>query len=55
MSDNTQKKNTKQYYKNVPGFRVASGFPITKGDLKGKTIDYSMATDEGQGLSLIHI
>jgi|TARA_B100000123_G_scaffold63572_1_gene44676 hypothetical protein len=51
MADNTQKKNTKQYYKNVPGFRVASGFPITKGDLKGKTIDYSMVTDEGQGIA----
>ena len=47
--ENLQKPDSKQYYKNVPGFRVSSGFEVTKGDLKGETIDYALVTDEIQG------
>ena len=53
MSDNIDKQTpkTKEHYANYPGFRVASGIKIPDGDLKGKYIDYSVMTDEVQGIA----
>ena len=50
-----QQQDTQEYYGNYPNFRVASGIKIPDGDLKGEYVDYSVTTDNLQGLSLIHI
>ena len=62
MSDaNLQKPNSKITTENKLGFRVTSGVTLTDGELKNEVTDYTLFTDEGQGiawyknLSLIHI
>lgn len=47
----TQKPTTKEYFRNYPGFRIESGNRITEGELKGKTVDVSIHTDEAQGFA----
>ena len=44
-----QQTDTKEYYGNYPGFRIASGIKIPDGELQGKYVDLEMITDEGQG------
>ena len=53
MSDNIDKQTpkTKEYYANYPGFRITSGIKIPDGDLKGKYTDFSVMTDEIQGIA----
>ena len=53
MSENIDKQTpkTKEYYANYPGFRVTSGIKIPDGDLKGKYTDFSVMTDESQGIA----
>ena len=53
MSDNIDKQTpkTKEYHSTYPGFRVTSGIKIPDGDLKGKYTDYSVMTDEIQGIA----
>ena len=53
MSDNKDKQTpkTKEYHSTYPGFRVTSGIKIPDGDLKGKYTDYSVMTDEIQGIA----
>ena len=53
MSDNldVQTTTTKEYYANFPNHRVAAGIKIPDGDLKGKYIDYSVMTDNIQGIA----
>ena len=46
-----QNSKTKEYYGNFPGYRVTSGIKIPDGDLKGKYVDYSVMTDESQGIA----
>ena len=45
----SQKSN--EYFRNDIGFRVTSGVKITDGDLQGEYTDYSLVTDELQGIS----
>tara|TARA_B100000902_G_scaffold240702_1_gene227986 strand:+ start:13261 stop:13830 length:570 start_codon:yes stop_codon:yes gene_type:complete len=47
----TQKPTTKEYFRNYPGFRIESGVLIESGELKGKTTDFSVVTDQTQGFS----
>ena len=47
----TQETTTLEYYRNYPGFRIESGVLIEDGELKGKTSDISIITDEGQGFA----
>ena len=53
MSDNIDKQtpSTKEYHSTYPGFRVTSGIKIPDGDLKGKYTDFSVMTDEIQGIA----
>ena len=59
LPEDVQQVDTKEYVANYPGFRTYAGVKLPDGDLKGKVVDLSMYTDEGQGwayyLSLIHI
>ena len=49
----TQKPTTKEYFRNYPGFRIESGNRINDGELKGKTVDVSIVTDELKDLHII--
>ena len=51
MALDKQEKDTQEYYGNYPNFRVASGIKIPDGDLKGKYTDFSVMTDEIQGIA----
>ena len=52
MSDlDKQQQDTQEYYGNYPNFRVASGIKIPDGDLKGEHVDYSVTTDNLQGIA----
>ena len=46
-----QQQKTQEYYGNYPNFRVASGIKIPDGDLKGEYVDYSVTTDNLQGMA----
>jgi len=46
-----QSVQTKEYIANYPGFRIHSGITVPDGDMKGRVVDLSMYTDEGQGWS----
>ena len=46
-----QQPKTQEYYGNYPNFRVASGIKIPDGDLKGEYVDYSVTTDNLQGMA----
>ena len=46
-----QQQDTQEYYGNYPNFRVASGIKIPDGDLKGEYVDYSVTTDNLQGIA----
>ena len=51
MSLDKQQKDTQEYYGNYPNFRIASGIKIPDGDLKGEYVDYSVTTDNLQGMA----
>ena len=52
MSDaNLQKPNSKITTENKLGFRVTSGVTLTDGELKNEVTDYTLFTDEGQGIA----
>ena len=46
-----QQQDTQEYYGNYPNFRVASGIKIPDGDLKGEYVDWSVTTDNLQGIA----
>ena len=46
-----QQQKTQEYYGNYPNFRIASGIKIPDGDLKGEYVDYSVTTDNLQGMA----
>ena len=46
-----QQPKTQEYYGNYPNFRIASGIKIPDGDLKGEYVDYSVTTDNLQGMA----
>ncbi|MBA86794.1 MAG: hypothetical protein CMB29_01840 [Euryarchaeota archaeon] len=46
-----QQQDTQEYYGNYPNFRVASGIKIPDGDFKGEYVDYSVTTDNLQGMA----
>ena len=48
--ENLQQPTSKFYTSNKQGFRVTSGVTLTDGELKNETTDYTMYTDEGQGI-----
>ena len=49
LPEDVQQVDTKEYVANYPGFRTYAGVKLPDGDLKGKVVDLSMYTDEGQG------
>ena len=49
--DNIQKPSSKITTENKLGFRVTSGVTLTDGELKNEVTDYTMFTDEGQGIA----
>ena len=49
--ENTTTPKIKKYFENKPGFRVTSGIVLTDGELKNHTTDYSVYTDEYQGIA----
>ena len=51
MALDKQEQDTQEYYGNYPNFRVASGIKIPDGDLKGEYVDYSVTTDNLQGIA----
>ena len=50
-ADNIQKPSSKITTENKLGFRVTSGVTLTDGELKNEVTDYTMFTDEGQGIA----
>ena len=48
--ENLQEPKSKFYTSNKQGFRVTSGIVLTDGELKNEITDYTMYTDEGQGI-----
>ncbi len=46
-----QNKESQEWFKNNIGFRETSGVKITDGDLQGEYTDYSLVTDEKQGIA----
>ena len=48
--ENLQQPDSKFYTSNKQGFRVTSGIVLTDGELKNEVTDYTMYTDEGQGI-----
>ena len=53
MALDKQQKDTQEYYGNYPNFRIASGIKIPDGDLKGEYVDYSVTTDNLQGMACL--
>ena len=49
--DNIQKPSSKITTENKLAFRVTSGVTLTDGELKNEVTDYTMFTDEGQGIA----
>ena len=49
-NENLQQPDSKFYTSNKQGFRVTSGIVLTDGELKNEVTDYTMYTDEGQGI-----
>ena len=49
--DNIQKPSSKITTENKLRFRVTSGVTLTDGELKNEVTDYTMFTDEGQGIA----
>ena len=49
--ENLQEPKSKFYTSNKQGFRVTSGIVLTDGELKNEITDYTMYTDEGQGIA----
>tara|TARA_Y100000114_G_scaffold90742_1_gene84252 strand:+ start:4975 stop:5553 length:579 start_codon:yes stop_codon:yes gene_type:complete len=49
--DNIQKPSSKITTENKLGFRITSGVTLTDGELKNEVTDYTMFTDEGQGIA----
>ena len=49
--DNIQKPSSKITTEKKLGFRVTSGVTLTDGELKNEVTDYTMFTDEGQGIA----
>ena len=49
--DNIQTPSSKITTENKLGFRVTSGVTLTDGELKNEVTDYTMFTDEGQGIA----
>ena len=49
--DNIQNPSSKITTENKLGFRVTSGVTLTDGELKNEVTDYTMFTDEGQGIA----
>ena len=46
-----QKPTSQEWFRNSIGFRETSGVKITDGDLQGEYTDYSLVTDEKQGIA----
>ena len=46
-----QTPTTKKFFENKPGFRVTSGVKLVDGELKEFVTDYSVYTDEYQGIA----
>ena len=49
--DNIQKPSSKITTEDKLGFRFTSGVTLTDGELKNEVTDYTMFTDEGQGIA----
>ena len=46
-----QNKESQEWFRNSIGFRETSGVKITDGDLQGEYTDYSLVTDQNQGIA----